>query len=78
MSGMRRRRYEFHPSPPTFRQRIAAAFLLALLVAVLANDLAGWGAFGGYDRQVCAVSVLVGSILMAWFLPGVRKVGDRS
>ncbi|WP_179045855.1 hypothetical protein [Sphingobium lactosutens] len=51
---------DWHPNPPSSRQRIKAGLWLAVFLTIGANYLLGWGVFGGYDKQIYIALLFIG------------------
>jgi len=64
---------EWDPAPPTSRQRIAAGVFLIVFGLALANEYFGWGLVGGYGRQMVFAVVLIGVIMMTYFMPSTKR-----
>jgi hypothetical protein len=69
--------YEWHPHPPTRRQRILAGIWLALLLGIILNFFAEWQLFRGYDKSVFAGSVLASVFFVARMPKAVRAKGAK-
>jgi hypothetical protein len=64
---------EWDPAPPTSRQRIAAGVFLLVFGLVLGNEYFRWGLVGDYGQQMIFVAVLIGVIMMTYFMPSTRR-----
>lgn len=54
------RDFDWHPHPPSSRQRIKVGVWLAAFLISGASYQLGWGIFGGYDTQVCIALLFIG------------------
>jgi len=64
--------YEWHPRPPNLRDRLIAGVFVAVLLAAVCSEYAGWRLFAGYEKQVIGLLVLAGLILLR-FAPTARR-----
>lgn len=65
--------YEWVPEKPSVKQRVVAGALLIALLVSFASDVAGWGLFGGHDRQVAAAVTILTLFVFARFMPSARR-----
>jgi hypothetical protein len=70
---VREQRYEWVPRPPNKLERIGAGVWIATMLFAMANAVAGWRAFNGYDGVVTGVLAISGLILLR-FIPSAKRV----
>jgi hypothetical protein len=67
------RNLDWHPDAPSLRQRIKVGIWLAAFLISGANYQLGWDIFGGYDKQLSVVLLLVGLWIMLPALGSLRR-----
>jgi len=64
---------DWHPHPPTARQRIMAGIWLAVFLPTEASVLLGWQMFGEYDKQVSVALMVIGLWIMLPVIALLRR-----
>jgi hypothetical protein len=64
--------YHWVPRAPNLPERVGAGVYVALLAVLACSYFCRWSLFGGYEKQIGAVLVMVGLVLLR-FMPTVRR-----